>query len=45
MRAGASVNMPRHLQHRRSLLETVIQVAAVAAVAVAWGLAMAGLIR
>jgi len=45
MRTGARVNMPRHLQHRRPLLERVSHVAAVAAVAVAWGLAMAGLIR
>ena len=45
MRAGASVNMPRHLRHRRPLLEKAIYAVTAAAVLVAWGLAVAGMIR
>jgi len=45
MRTGASVNMPRHLQHRRPFLEKTIYAVTVAAVLAAWGLAVAGMIR
>ena len=45
MRTGASVTMPRHLQHRRPLLEKAIHALTAAAVLAAWGLAVAGMIR
>jgi hypothetical protein len=45
MRTGAGVNMPRHLQHRRSLLEQAIYAATIAVILAAWAMAAAGMIR
>ena len=45
MRTGARVNMPRHLQHRLSILQLGIWAVTAAALLALWGVAFVEMIR